>query len=164
MLASTGPLRADTEEHAMDARLKRLYWQATALLLAAHFAGWAAALPLVLALNLLQALHFAAARRSLRAFDVQVRVAYLMLLVVGTAGPLWPIHWIQFVGVNALLVADYCPLARLLVLLPWNRQVPLSPALLRWLVFSPPAPGAIVSRLPADAGAAPGQRLWRASR
>ena len=148
MLASTGPLRADTEEHAMDARLKRLYWQATALLLAAHFAGWAASLPLVLALNLLQALHFAAARRSLRAFDVQVRVVYLMLLVVGTAGLLWPIHWIQFVGVNALLVADYCLLARLLVLMPWNRRATFSLGLLRWALFSPPAPGAIDSRVP----------------
>jgi hypothetical protein len=92
--------------------------------------------------------HFLARHRSLRAFDVQVRVAYLLLLCLGLAGPLWPLHLIQFVGVNALLVADYCPLARLLVLLPWNRDVPLTAALLRWLVLSPPAPGSIVSRLP----------------
>ncbi|MBS1178466.1 MAG: hypothetical protein H6R06_2878, partial [Proteobacteria bacterium] len=127
----------------MDERLKRLFWQGTALLLAAHFAGWTAALPLVLWLNALQVLHFVALRRSVRAFDVQVRLAYLLLLFAGTAEALWPIHVLQFVGVNALLVADYCPLARLLVLLPWNRRVPLSGALLRWLAFSPPAPGAI---------------------
>ena len=137
----------------MDERLKRLFWQGTALLLAAHFAGWTAALPLVLWLNALQVLHFVALRRSLRAFDVQVRLAYLLLLFAGTAEALWPIHVLQFVGVNALLVADYCPLARLLVLLPWNRRVPLSGALLRWLAFSPPAPGAIVARLPEAAPA-----------
>jgi len=44
----------------VDPRIKRLYWQITALLLAAHFAGWAAAMPLSLALTALQTLHFLA--------------------------------------------------------------------------------------------------------
>jgi hypothetical protein len=128
--------------------VKRLYWQLTALLLAASFAGWAPGLPLVLLLNLGQALHFIARRRSLRAFDVQVRLAYLAVLILGSIGRLSPILVIQFIGVNALLVADYCPLARMLVLLPWNRRVPLTAALLRWLVLSPPAPGAVAGRVP----------------
>lgn len=135
----------------MDARIKRLYWQLTALLLAAHGAGWPEALPLVLALGSLQAAHWLAWRRSLRALDVQVRVAYLGLLFLGLLPGLWVVHAILFMGVNALLVADYCPLARLLVLLPWNRPVPLSWPLLRWLVLAPPAPGAITARLPAQA-------------
>ena len=132
----------------MDARLERLYWQITALLLAGHFAGWAIGLPAAIALTFVQACHFTLLRRSVVAFDVQVRIGYLALLIAGTIGPLWPLHVVQFVGVNALLVADYCLLARLLVLLPWNREVPLSFGLLRWLLFSPPAPGAIVSRVP----------------
>jgi hypothetical protein len=131
-----------------EARTRRLYWQLTALGLAAHFAGWPAALPLVLALNSAQVLHVLAARRSFRPLDVQVRIGYLGLLALGSFGPLGPIHVVQFVGVNALLVADYCPLARLLVLLPWNRRVPLSGPLVRWLLRSPPAPGSIVERLP----------------
>jgi hypothetical protein len=132
----------------MDARFKRLYWQTTALLLASHFGGWEAGLPLVILLNVVQAGHFALERRSLQAFDVQVRVGYLTLLLLGTVGPLWPLHVVQFVGVNALLVADYCLLARMLVLLPWNRRVAFSLGLLRWALLSPPAPGAIVSRVP----------------
>ena len=52
-----------------------------------------------------------------------------------------------------LLVADYCPLARMLVLLPWNRRVPLTAQLLRWLILSPPAPGAIATRVPGSVGA-----------
>lgn len=132
----------------MDARVKRLYWQTTALLLAGHFGGWGAGLPLVILLNVVQSSHFALQRRSLKAFDVQVRVGYLALLLLGTVGPLWPLHVVQFVGVNALLVADYCLLARLLVLLPWNRRRAFSLDLLRWALLSPPAPGAIVSRVP----------------
>jgi hypothetical protein len=77
-----------------------------------------------------------------------VRTGYLVLLLAGHLPGLWPIHLLQFVGINALLVADYCPLARMLVLLPWNRRVPLSLSLLRWLVLAPPAPGPITARVP----------------
>jgi hypothetical protein len=34
------------------------------------------------------------------------------------------------------------------VLLPWNRRTAFSLGLLRWALLSPPAPGAIVSRVP----------------
>ena len=126
----------------MDPRIKRLYWQISALLLAAHFAGWAAAMPLSLALTALQTLHFLARHRRWRHFEIPVRAAYLALLLAGHLPGLWPIHLLRFVGVNALQVTDYCLLARLLVLLPWNRLVPLSLGLLRWLVPAhPPRPG-----------------------
>jgi hypothetical protein len=132
----------------MDPRIKRLYWQLTALLWATHFTGWAHGLPLLIALNVGQVAHFALLRRSLRAFDLQVRIGYLGLIGLGTLGPLWPVHVVQFVGVNALLVADYCPLARMLVLMPWNRPVPWSWGLLLWAIFSPPLPGSIQARVP----------------
>lgn len=132
----------------MSPHVRRLYWQATALLLAAHFAGWAPALVLALLLTAVQSVHFAVQAHSLRAFAVQVRVGYLALLLVGLWPPLAPLHVVQFVGVNALLTVDYCPLARLLVLAPWNRSVPFSGALVRWVLLAPPAPGAIVDRVP----------------
>ena len=131
----------------MDPRIQRLYWHCTTLLFATHFAGWSAGLGAVIGLNVVQVAHFLARRRSLRAFDVQVRIGYLLLLAAGSVGPLWPLHAIQFVGANALLVVDYCPLARMLLLLPWNRRQPLSPALVRWIAFAPPRPGSIADRL-----------------
>ncbi len=131
----------------MDARIKRLYWQLTALSLAAHFASWRWGLPLAAALTAVQVAHVLALRRSLRALDVQVRIGYLALLGVGTLPGAWPLHVVQFVGVNAVLVVDYCLLARLLTLLPWNRRLPLSAALVRRVLLMPPAPGAIHTRL-----------------
>lgn len=128
--------------------LQRLYWQLSALLLSAHFAGASLAVEAAIVLCTAQALDMAHQRRSLSAFPVQVRLAYLGLLGLGLWPPLALLHVLQFVGVNAMLVADYCPLARLLVLMPWNRRVSLSLALLRWVVFAPPAPGAIVDRVP----------------
>jgi hypothetical protein len=137
----------------MNSMLQRLCWQLSALLLAAHFAGASLAIEAAMALCTAQALDMVRQRRSLHAFQVQVRLAYLGLLGLGTWPPLAALHVLQFVGVNALLVADYCPLARLLVLMPWNRRVPFSLALLRWAAFSPPAPGAIVDRVPVSAAA-----------
>jgi hypothetical protein len=52
-------------------------------------------------------------RRSLCAFDVQVRVGYLGLLRLGRLPGLGLLHQLQFVGVNALLLAGHCPIARL---------------------------------------------------
>lgn len=78
---------------------------------------------------------------------MQVRLGYLGLLLAGTVGPLWPIHVVQFAGVGARLVADDCPLARLLILLPCNRAVPLGWPLVRALLLSPPSPGPIVDRI-----------------
>ncbi len=126
---------------------KRLYWQLTALLLATHVLLAPSALALAIALNAIQVVHVALRRRGVRALDVQVRVAFLGLLLIGTLPGLWPIHVVQFVGVNALLVADYCLLARLLTLLPWNRPRPLSVALVRDVLLAPPAPGPIAARL-----------------
>jgi hypothetical protein len=139
----------------MDIRVKKLYWQITALLLVSHFAGWLAGLPLAMALTLLQLGHFGWYRRDLLAFEVQVRAAYLALLLVGTLPGCWPLHVIQFIGVNAFLVADYCPLARLLALAPWNRRQPFTLALLRQAFLSPPVRGSIldvVNRATLDSG------------
>ena len=134
----------------MDVRLKRAYWQLTALAMAAHSGGWEPGLGAAIAITAGQTIHFAAEGCGPRAFEVQVRAAFLALLLLGLAPPLWPIHAAQFVGVNVRLVTDYCPLARLLALAPWNRTVPLSWSLARWLLVSPPAPGSILDRMPRD--------------
>jgi hypothetical protein len=130
----------------------RFYWQATAFLLALSFGGLAAALPGAIALNAVQALHFSAVRRSWRTLDVQVRWFYLGLLLLGTSPQLWWLHGLQTAGLLALLVADYCPAARLLVLMPWNRRVPFSARLLWQTLRLPPRPGSMADRMPQAPG------------
>jgi hypothetical protein len=132
----------------MNPLVTRLYWQFSALLLACHLVGWHHGLPLVIALNVVQALHVGWVRRGWRALDAQVRLAFLGLLIVGLIPPAGIVHAAQLIGVTAILVADYCLLARLLSLLPWNRQEPLGWALVRRALFTPPAPGAVVLRSP----------------
>ncbi len=127
--------------------VRRWYWLATAMLLAGYVAGLHAAIFAAIALAAVQLVHFAARGRELAAFPVQVRAAYLVLLVAGLYPPLGFIHWVQLVGTWLMVLVGYCPLARALSLLPWNRRRPLSADLVRRTFLSPPVRGSIVDAI-----------------
>ena len=79
---------------------------------------------------------------NIRPFPVQVRIAYFAWVAVGTYVPHMVVFmYITFVGLATNLFLGYCPLARMVYLLPWNRNEKFSLNLLRRVVFSPPAPG-----------------------
>lgn len=121
------------------------YWLALDILLALGLSGVApAALPMAIAVGIVQSIHYLRREGRWSAFPVQVRVAYLGLLAAGLWAPLAFIHWIQLAGTTALLTLDYCPLARTLSLAPWNRRAPLTAALVRCAFFSPPTPGSVI--------------------
>jgi hypothetical protein len=128
--------------------IKWWYWLATALLLAAYLlVGRDAAIFAAIALTVVQLVHFAAREGDLAAFPLQVRAAYLALLAAGLYPPLFFIHWIQLFGTWAMVLVGYCPLARMLSLLPWNRRQPLSAALVRRTFLSPPVRGSITEAM-----------------
>lgn len=128
--------------------IKWWYWLATAMLLAAYLvAGLTTPIFAAIALTAVQLVHFVARERELAAFSVQVRAAYLGLLMIGLYPSLVVIHWIQLVGTWAMVLVGYCPLARALSLLPWNRRQPLSAALVRRTFLSAPVRGSIVDAM-----------------
>ncbi|MFQ5937571.1 MAG: hypothetical protein ACE5LB_14305 [Acidiferrobacterales bacterium] len=86
--------------------------------------------------------HFA--WRSLSAFSVQLRIAYLGLLVLALWPPLQIVYWIQLIGTSAMVLFDYCLLARVLSLLPWNPVELVSLGLLRRTFLSPPFKGNVL--------------------
>ena len=122
------------------------YWAATVLLLAAETvwpaAGFAAA-----GLGGVQLVHFYARSGSIGALPVQVRLAFLGLLLAGLWPPLLPIHWLQLTGTMARVAFEYCPLARTLALMPWNRTQPLTLGLVRRAYLTPPVQGSILAAL-----------------
>lgn len=113
-------------------------WALTGGAVAASLAGWGPGLRAALALTAVQVVHQAARTRSVHSFPVQVRAAYLLILLAGTWPPLRALHPLQLAGTVALIVFDYCPLARMLSLLPWNRRHPFTLSLLRTTFLSPP--------------------------
>jgi hypothetical protein len=124
----------------------RAYWLATGLALGAGVAGVAWALPAAIALTAIQCVHFRAMGHAWGSLPVQVRVVFLGLLFAGLWPPLAFIHVLQCIGTWTNVLVDYCPLARLLSLMPWYRHEPLTWESVGWTLFSPPAPGSILER------------------
>ena len=128
------------------------YWLATAALLSAALFGWRAMLACTIALAAVQIGHFAVRTGSLASFPVQVRGAYLALLLLGLWPPLSVVHWVQFVGTWAMVLTGYCFLARCLSLLPWNRQARPSVQVVVRTFLSRPVKGSILRHAPAAPG------------
>ena len=79
-----------------------------------------------------------------------MRFVYLGLLVLGQWELFHFIHYLQLVGTAVLVLAGYCPLARTLLLMPWNRRAPFTLSLARRVYLTPPVRGSILQILPAE--------------
>ncbi len=75
-------------------------------------------------------------------FPAQLRLAYAACVALGTYVPhmTWIMH-LTTLGLAANLTVDWCPLSRLLYLLPWNREEPFDAGLPVRVFFSKPMPG-----------------------
>ena len=125
------------------------YWAVTTVLIATALAGVEYAYQAVIALNVIQVMHFIIRERSLTAFPVQVRVTYLALLVVSLAPYMIWILWWQLIGTAAMVFFKYCFLARCMSLMPWNKTENYSVSLFKRTFFSAPIKGNILQGLPA---------------
>jgi hypothetical protein len=120
------------------------YWLVTGLLLGAALAGWPLGFAPPIALTLVHTLHLLGRERTLQAFPVQVRIGYLLWMLAGLWAPLGFFHWIQLAGTSAAVLIDYCPMARMVSLLPWNRRSPLTWRLVVRTFLQPPVRGSIL--------------------
>ena len=91
------------------------YWLVTDGLLIGALAGWRWGIYPAIALTVVQTVHYLVRERRIAAFPVQVRLGYLLLLVLGMYPPLAFIHWIQLAGTTAVVTVGYCPLALSLI-------------------------------------------------
>jgi hypothetical protein len=77
-----------------------------------------------------------------RPFPVQVRIAYLVWVAAGTYVPhLEILMYITLAGLATNIFLGYCPLARMMYLLPWNNTESFSLGLVHRVFFSPPSTG-----------------------
>jgi hypothetical protein len=117
------------------------HWAATVPLLAGHLAGLPGCLAAAIVLCGAMAIYFWTHVRGIRPMPVQVRLVYLAMLLLGTLPGMSWLHWVQLVGTTAMIVFGYCPLVRMLTLLPWNRTDPIQLEWLVRLITSPAAGG-----------------------
>lgn len=132
----------------MNERTALGYWLVTNLFIIGGLFFWAPALYGAILVTTIHALHCYLYERNLVAFPMQVRLGFIALLMLGYAPWSGWIHWVQLAGTTALLTVGYCPLARLLCLLPWNSPQPFSWGYARRVIFSPPCDGSIVEAVP----------------
>ena len=79
---------------------------------------------------------------QIKAFPVQVRIAYLIWVAVGTYVPYMVIlMYITTIGLASNLFLGYCPLARTMYLLPWNREDSFSLELFKRVIMTSPTSG-----------------------
>ena len=130
------------------------YWFLTAGFLGAGLSGWPTGIFLAMVLCAVQLVHVIRLTRDVAAFPVQVRVAYLSMLMAGLWEPLQWIHWLQLAGTTARILVGYCLLARTLSLAPWNRNRPLTLMLIRHTFLSMPVAvppcGQVFHRMPLE--------------
>ena len=118
------------------------YWLITDALLIAGISGWHYGYLLAIALCTLQVVHFGLREHwDMAAFPVQVRLAYLLLLILALWEPLRFIYLLQIIGTTAMVLFNYCFLARVMALMPWNREQALSLGLLVRTFLTAPTPG-----------------------
>lgn len=124
------------------------YWAATTLLLTGVVAGNNESLHAVIILNAVQVIHFILREKSLTAFPVQVRIAYFGLLFLAQAPWMFWIFWWQLIGTAAMVLFDYCFLARCMSLMPWNKTEDYSMELVKRTFVSAPVKGNVLQGLP----------------
>jgi hypothetical protein len=113
-------------------------WTITTVLLIVGLTGYSLAFVGAMAVTAGQGLVLLVRERSLAAFSVQLRAAYLLLLLISYPPPMRWLYWLPTVGTFALIVFGYCLLARLLSLLPWNGRDAYTLARLRRTFFTAP--------------------------
>ena len=124
------------------------YWLATVGLLTAGVSGWRTGFLLAIGLTVFQLIHFTIRERSITSFPIQVRLGYLLLLLIALPEKLQLIYWIPMIGTWAQVLFGYCTMARTVSLLPWNRKEAFSFALLKRTFLSAPVRGNIMQGLP----------------
>jgi hypothetical protein len=82
-------------------------------------------------------------RGDLRAMSVQIRIGYLILLMLGLLPGMAWIHWMQLIGTSVRVLTGYCLLHRELLMLPWNSQAPMTAGEMWRILLTPPGDGGL---------------------
>ena len=119
------------------------YWLVTAMLLTFGVLGNESGFILAIGLTTFQLLHFVIREKNIRAFPVQVRFWYLMLLLVSLPQAMQWLYWVPCIGTWAQIIFGYCAMARLVSLWPWNREQSFTWNLIIKTFFSRPVKGSV---------------------
>lgn len=119
------------------------YWLLTATLLTYGVMENELGFILAIGLTSIHLLHYIIREKRIKAFPVQVRFFYLMLLLVSLPGIMQWLYWVPCIGTWAQIIFGYCAMARMVSLWPWNREEDFTLKLLMKTFLSPPVKGSV---------------------
>jgi len=102
------------------------YWMLTVVALMVGIIGPPVGIQVAIGVTVVHLVHFVVRERSLRSFPVQVRVAVLFFMLLGTLEPFQFVYWLLAAGGAAKVLFGYCLMARAVSLMPWNLMVWIS--------------------------------------
>jgi hypothetical protein len=123
------------------------YWLVLSCLLNLSAHGLIDGYPLVILIAAVHLLHYAQREGSLQAFSVQVRWAFLAYVLIAYQPGMQWMFWLPAIGTIARVTIGYCLLARLLMLMPFNRTVPLTWSFVRRALLGAPVRGSVLHGL-----------------
>lgn len=101
------------------------FWAVTLVAMIGGLAGMGAGFVVVILVSAVQIAYFWALR-GFSAFPTQVRTAYFILTVVAFFDPTRIFYAALLVGTFMVTFFDRCIIARVLIHMPWNKDVKLS--------------------------------------
>ncbi len=131
------------------------HWALTIPLMVVNLAGYRWGIFAAMGLCAVVGCYFWYRLRQVKPYPVQVRIAYPVWSALGLLPGMQWMLWIQLCGTTAMVTVGYCPLIRVLSLLPINGTEPLTASLV-WQAFvkQPCARGVVKRTTPAVSSAA----------
>lgn len=101
------------------------YWFVTLIAMITGLAGIVEGFYVVILVSVIQFIHFTTSR-GFAAFPTQVRFVYGIFVIIALFDPTLIFYWLLLFGTVMVTLFDSCFIARILILMPWNKNVKLS--------------------------------------
>ena len=101
------------------------YWFVTLVAMIAGLAGVIEGFYAVILVSVVQFVHFTVSR-GFAAFPTQVRFVYGLFTIIALFDPTRLFYWALLIGTVMVTLFDRCIIARVLILMPWNKGVKLT--------------------------------------
>ena len=101
------------------------FWFVTLVAMIAGLSGIKEGFYLVIVVSVIQFIYFTVIR-GITAFPTQVRFVYAIFTIIALFDPTIIFYWALLVGTVMVTLFDTCFIARILILMPWNKNKKLS--------------------------------------
>lgn len=101
------------------------YWFVTLIAMITGLAGIVEGFYVVILVSVIQFIHFTTSR-GFTAFPTQVRFVYGIFVIIALFDPTLIFYWLLLIGTVMVTLFNTCFIARILILMPWNKNVKLS--------------------------------------